>query len=90
MSSMLISQLTALAFLALSAAFLFGPRIAVYGTQAIRDMARDGQAQFVGGCLISAIVLVFTAPHLSYAFASGGNAVSLVIIDLFTMNFGTV
>ena len=84
---MLALQLVALTLLGLSAALMFGPQIAVYGPQAARDMVRDGQAQFVGGCLISAILMVITAPHLGGAVSSGGGAITLVMVDVFTMSF---
>ena len=87
---MLTLQLIALVFLALSAAFLFGPRLVIYGPKALRDMVREGQVQFVGGCVTSLIILVFAAPYIGSAFHSGGGAVTLVMIDVFTMQFSLV
>ena len=87
---MLALQLLALGFLTLSAAFLFGPQLAVYGPKAMREIARDGQAQFVGGCFISLIVLVFTAPFIGAAFATGGDTIRIVVTDLFTLQFSPV
>ena len=84
---MLAFQLVSVLFLLLSAAFLFGPQIAVYGPRAASDMIRNEQAQFAGGCLVSAFLIVILAPHLGTAFSSGGSAVTLVMADLFTMRF---
>ena len=84
---MLAAQLVAVFFLLLSAAFLFGPQIAVYGPRAASDMMRNEQAQFAGGCLASALIVVALAPFLGTAFSSGGSAVTLVMADLFTMSF---
>jgi hypothetical protein len=87
---MLALQLLALGFLALSAAFLFGPPLLIYGPKTARDMVRDGQMQFVGGCFASLIILVLTAPHIGTAFLTGGGAITLVMVDLFTMQFSPV
>ena len=87
---MLTLQILALFFLGLSAAFLFGPQLFVYGPRAVRDMVREGQVQFVGGCFVSLLVLVFFAPYLGAAFQSGGGAVTLVMVDIFTMQFSPV
>ena len=84
---MLAVQLVAVFFLLLSAAFLFGPQIAVYGPRAASEMMRNEQAQFAGGCLASALIVVLLAPQLGTAFSSGGSAVTLVMADLFTMRF---
>ena len=87
---MLALQLLAIGFLALSAAFLFGPPLLIYGPKATRDMAGDGQMQFVGGCFASLVVLVFTAPYIGDAFQTGGGAITLVMVDLFMMQFSPV
>ncbi len=80
---MLALQLLALAFLALSMAFLFGPRLAVYGPRALGEMVREGQVQFVGGCLASVLVLIIGAPYFAGAAVSGSNAVTLAVMDVF-------
>lgn len=87
---MLTLQIIALVFLGLSAAFLFGPQLVIYGPKALRNMAREGQVQFVGGCVTSLVILVFAAPFIGSAFQSGGGAVTLVVIDIFTMQFSPV
>ncbi len=87
---MLILQIIALFFVALSAAFLFGPRLVIYGPKALREMVREGQVQFVGGFVASLVLLVFAAPYIGSAFQSGGGAVTVVMIDVFTMQFSPV
>lgn len=84
---MLALQLIALAFLALSMAFLFGPRLAVYGPRALGEMAQEGQVQFVGGCLASVLVLIIGAPYFTGALASGGDVITLAVMDVFTMTY---
>jgi len=84
---MLALQILASVFLAVSMAFLFGPRVAVYGPKAIGDMAQQGQVQFVGGCLASVLVLIVGAPYFVDAMSSGSSAMSLVVLDLFTMTY---
>ena len=87
---MLALQLLALAFLLLSMAFLFGPRLAVYGPRALGEMAREGQVQFVGGCLASVLVLIIGAPYFTGAMSSGSDVIMLAAIDVFTMSFSFV
>lgn len=87
---MLALQLLALGFLMLSAAFLFGPPLLIYGPKAASDMASEGQMQFVGGCFASLVVMVFAAPHIGEAFQTGGGVITLVMVDLFTMSFSPV
>ena len=84
---MLALQLVALFFLMLSAAFMYGPQLAVYGPRAVPELLQNGQAQFVGGCLASAVITVFLMPHLGDAFSTGGSAITLVMADIFTMSF---
>lgn len=84
---MVALQLVAVVFLILSAAFMYGPQLALYGPRALTDLSRNGQAQFVGGCLASALTLVILAPGLGSAFSSGGSAVTLVMADLFTLTY---
>lgn len=87
---MLALQLLAVAFLCLSAAFMFGPMLVLYGPRTLPMLARDGQARFVCGFLISATVLTLIAPHFNASLSSGGSAMSLVVADLFTMQFSVV
>ncbi|MEM7328777.1 MAG: hypothetical protein AAF437_08565 [Pseudomonadota bacterium] len=87
---MLALQLSALFFLAVSVAFCFGPRLAVYGPRAASEMVREGQVQFVGGCLTSVLVLILAAPYLGAAVSSGGGAMSVVMMDVLTMQFSLV
>ncbi|MEO1552880.1 MAG: hypothetical protein AAFR82_03020 [Pseudomonadota bacterium] len=87
---MLELQLLALFFLALSAALCFGPRLAVYGPRAMGDMVREGQVQFVGGCLASVLVLILMAPYLGGAFSDGSGAISIVMLDIYSMRFSLV
>jgi len=84
---MLALQIIAFVFLALSVAFLFGPRLVVYGPNAMSDMAQEGQVQFVGGCLASVLVLIFGAPYFGGAMSAGSGAMSVVVLDLFTMTY---
>ncbi|MEO1188438.1 MAG: hypothetical protein AAFW60_05135 [Pseudomonadota bacterium] len=87
---MLALQLLASLFLLLSAALCFGPRLAVYGPRAARDMVREGQVQFVAGWFASVFVLILTAPHLGTAFTSGGSALSIAMLDIYSMQFSLV
>jgi len=87
---MLALQLVACFFLALSAAFCFGPRLAVYGPRALGDMAREGQVQFVGGCFASMLVLIVMAPSLSSAISAGGSVMSVAMLDIYLMQFSLV
>lgn len=84
---MLALQLLAVFFLMIAAAFMYGPQLALYGPRAAQDLVNNGQAQFVGGCLASALIMVLLAPHLSDAVFSGGGAVTLVMADIFLMSF---
>ncbi len=87
---MLALQVTAIFFVLLSAAFMFGPQLVIYGPRTLPQLARNEQARFVGGCLTSALVLVVIAPYFSSAVSSGGGAITLVMADLVTMQFGLV
>lgn len=87
---MLALQLLACFFLLLSAAFCFGPRLAVYGPRAVGEMAQDGQVQFVGGFLTSVFVLVFTAPYFASVLFDGGRTISIVMLDVLLMSFSPV
>lgn len=87
---MLALQMTAFVFLALSVAFFFGPRLAVYGPKAMGDMVQEGQVQFVGGCLASVLVLIVGAPYFVGAMSTGSDAMSIVMLDLFTMTYSLV
>ncbi|MEL6724814.1 MAG: hypothetical protein AAFP81_09590 [Pseudomonadota bacterium] len=87
---MLTLQIIALVLLGVSAVLLFGPQLIVYGPKALREMVREGQVQFAGGCVTSLVMLVFAAPYIGSAFQSGGGAVTLVMIDIFTMQFSLV
>ncbi len=84
---MLALQLLAITFLALSAAFMFGPTLVMYGPRAMPTLMRDGQARFVGGFLGSAALLTLLLPSFGTAMSSGGGAITLVMTDLVTMRF---
>jgi len=84
---MLTLQLTAIFFVLLSAAFMFGPQLVVYGPRALPQLAGNDQARFVGGCLTSGLVLTIMAPYFGGAVSSGGTAMTLVMADLLTMSF---
>lgn len=84
---MLALQLLAITFLALSAAFMFGPALVMYGPRAMPTLMRDGQARFVGGFLGSAALLTLLLPSFGTAMSSGGGAITLVMTDLVTMRF---
>ncbi|MHA7857594.1 MAG: hypothetical protein ACX94D_05860 [Henriciella sp.] len=84
---MLALQLLAITFLALSAAFMFGPALVMYGPRAMPTLMRDGQARFVGGFLGSAALLALLLPGFGTAMSSGGGAITLVMTDLVTMRF---
>jgi len=84
---MLALQLTAIFFLLLSAAFMYGPQLAVYGPRAWSEMVRNDQARFVGGCLVSGLVFVIAAPYFGGAVSSGSDAMSVVVVDVVTMSF---
>lgn len=87
---MLALQIAAIVFLVLSAACLFGPQLVVYGPRAIPTLVRQPQARFVGGLLTSAAALALTAPYFGSAVSAGGQNMTLVMLDVFTMNFGLV
>lgn len=87
---MLALQLIAFFFLALSVAFCFGPRLAVYGPRALSDMVREGQVQFVGGCLASVLVMIAAMPYFAGAVSAGSGAMTVVVLDVFTMSFSLV
>nr|WP_070960752.1 hypothetical protein [Hyphomonas sp. Mor2] len=87
---MLALQVTAIFFVLLSAAFMFGPQLAIYGPRAVSQLARDEQARFVGGCLTSALVLAVLAPYFAGAMSFGGSTITLVMADLATMQFSPV
>ncbi|MEO0606759.1 MAG: hypothetical protein AAFY82_00900 [Pseudomonadota bacterium] len=84
---MLALQLLAAFFLLLAAAFMYGPQLALYGPRAAQELVKNGPAQFVGGCLISGLIVVWLAPHLGLAFSSGGTAITLVMADIFLMHY---
>ncbi len=84
---MLAFQLVAVFFLLLSAAFMYGPQLVVFGPRAVPELLQNGQAQFVGGCLVSVMLTVLLIPHLGGAFSSGGSAITLVMADVFMMSF---
>lgn len=84
---MLALQLTAFAFLLLSAAFMFGPQIAIYGARALPRLAENGQARFVGGVLLSITVFAAMAPQLGSAMTTGGDTMTVLVADLVLMNF---
>lgn len=87
---MLALQLIALLLLMVSAVLFFGPQLVVYGPRVARDMLRNRQVQFVGGCWLSLALFVLVAPTASSALYSGGGAMSLVMLDIFTMQFQPV
>ena len=87
---MLALQVTAIFFVLLSATFMFGPQLAIYGPRGLQQLARDEQARFVGGCLASALVFTFLAPYVGAAVTSGGGAITLVMAELVTMRFSPV
>ena len=87
---MLTLQLIAFALLGLSALLFFGPQLVVYGPKMARQMTSNGQVQFVGGCWLSVLALCVMGPQLGAAVSSGGNAMTLVVMDIFTMQFGLV
>ncbi len=87
---MLALQITAAILLFLSAACFFGPQLVIYGPRALPMLAKQDQAKFIGGFLITATVLVITAPYFGTALLSGGEAVTLVARQLVGMSFGVV
>ena len=87
---MLALQLLAITFLALSAAFMFGPVLVLYGPRTIPTLMRDAQARFVLGFLGSAAILALVMPQFGSALSSGSGAMTLVMADLFTMQFSPV
>ncbi|MEL6858210.1 MAG: hypothetical protein AAFO74_07475 [Pseudomonadota bacterium] len=87
---MLTLQIIAFVLLGLSALLLFGPQLVIYGPKMARQMSTTGQVQFVGGCWVSVLALSVMAPQIGAAMSSGSSAMSLVVIDIFTMQFGLV
>lgn len=81
-------QILAACLLALSAAFFFLPQIVMYGPRAVPALVNNGQARFVGGFFATALALTVTAPSLGSAAMFGGETVTMVAIDLFSMSFG--
>ena len=87
---MLALQIAAIVFIALSAAFLFGPQLVFYGPPALPRLVRQPQVRFLGGFLVTACALTLMAPYFGAAVSSGSENISLVMIDLFTMSFGLI
>ena len=84
---MTILLLIAAALLVLSAALFFGPQLVIYGPAGLRDAARRPEAQFVGGCILSALALLFFAPLAGSALISGGETVQVVVTNLLGRRF---
>ena len=84
---MLALQLLAIAFLVLSAAFMFGPALVLYGPRTVPTLIRDGQARFFCGFLVSTALLTLVLPGFGSAVTSGGSAMTLVMADVFMMRF---
>ena len=87
---MLALQLLAAALLFLSAALFFGPQLVIYGPKALPGLARHPQARFIGGLLVTGCVFAVTAPHFASAVVAGGARMSMVALEVATMNFGVV
>lgn len=87
---MLTLQLIAFVLLGLSALLLFGPQLIIYGPKMARQLTTNGQAQFVGGCWATVFILCAMAPQIGAAMTSGTSAMSMVVVDIFTMQFGLV
>jgi len=87
---MLALQVTAIFFVLLSATLMFGPQMVIYGPRGLQQLARDEQARFVGGCLVSALALAIMAPYFAGAVSFGGGAMTLVMAELVTMRFNPV
>lgn len=83
-------QVIAAILLFLSAACFFGPQLVIYGPRAVPLMLKQGQARFIGAFLASAAILSIIAPHFGSAVLSGGEAITLVALDLVNMSFGLV
>ncbi len=87
---MLTLQVISVILLFVSAACFFGPQLVIYGPRAVPLLLKQGQARFIGGFLVSAAILSLVAPHLGSAMLSGGEAITLVALDLINMSFGLV
>jgi len=53
-------------------------------------MAQEGQVQFVGGCLASILVLIFAAPEFGAIFYTGGQSMTVAMIDILTLQYSLV
>lgn len=84
---MLLLQLLAAVFLLFSAFCFFGPQIAIYGPNAIRAMARNRQARGVASTLVMISVLAIFAPYYVPATLDGVGSVTLVALDIFTLDY---
>lgn len=87
---MLALQLTAAILLAFSAACFFGPQLVIYGPRALPVLMKQKQARFVGGFLVTACAFAVMAPQFGAVLLQGGEQVTLVVLEIFTMNFRVV
>ncbi|WP_084396334.1 hypothetical protein [Henriciella aquimarina] len=64
--------------LVLSAALFFGPQLAVYGMDGLRDALKRPEAQLIAGTLVSILALLLFAPLTGSALISGGQTGQVV------------
>lgn len=87
---MLALQITAAILLAFSAACFFGPQLVIYGPRALPVLLKQRQARFVGGFLVSACAFAIAAPHFGAVILDGGERITFVARQIFTMSYGIV
>ena len=62
----------------------------IYGPRAFPALARNREARFVGGCLVSACAVALSAPYALAALHSGSQTMLTVAAEVIGMNFGRV
>jgi hypothetical protein len=87
---MLALQITAAILLAFSAACFFGPQLVIYGPRALPVLMKHRQVRFVGGFLVTACAFAVMAPHFGTVLVQGGDQITLVALQIFTMDFSVI
>ena len=87
---MLVMQVLAGVFIVLSAACFFGPQLIIYGPKSFATLKRDRYARGIASSLVMISVLAVVAPFYGPAALDGGQLVSAVAFDIFTLDYGLV
>ncbi len=87
---MLAFQITAFALLVLAIACIYGPQLVFFGPRVLPVMMKQPETRFVGGFMASAMAFIVVAPQFGTILSQGGEAVTMVVLDIFSMSFGVV